>query len=374
MEFRLSRPASLFLDFVRMAAAQAVVLGHSLSYFWRDDIASPQNAAVAIFFVLSGIVVPYSTFNKAEKDPRYGFLSYFVDRFSRIYVGLVPGLLFVVAIDFLHRSAFGNAFGYRHSSDLRTFLGNLLMLQDYPFQTAATRILSQWLSMSPTWFPTITSYGSARPLWTVAIEWWIYLLFGWLALGRPIRVQRPVIYWLGLLFFLAVPWFNWVFDGRGNGLTMTWGVGLVILTFLTRVPTAGFIQDAVAVAVFFALAALARVLYHKDAYDPLFVGLFAVALYFALCSLQARADVRVAEPVRRGIEFGANYSYTLYLIHNSILYFLLNWKGTGLANAAMGFVISNLVAIVMYQAFEKHHRALGRRLKNALGIPTGATA
>jgi peptidoglycan/LPS O-acetylase OafA/YrhL len=182
------------------------------------------------------------------------------------------------------------------------------------------------------------------------------------------------MYWLGLLFFLAVPWFNWVFDGRGNGLTMTWGLGLVILALLARVPTAWFREDAGAVAIFFGLAALARVLYHKDAYDPLFVGLFAVALYFALCGLQSRESVRVAEPLRRGIEFGANYSYTLYLIHHSILYFLLNWKGTGLANAATGFVISNLVAIVMYQVFERHHRALGKRLKNAMGIPTSAVA
>lgn len=369
-DFRLSKPSSLLLDLVRASAAQAVVIGHGISSFEVAQLPFLQNSAVAVFFVMSGIVIPYSTFTKVDKDPSFSFSSYFVDRFSRIYMGLAPCLLLIVAIDTLNKSLFGSAYYYTRSNsyDVRTFLGNLLMLQDHPFQTVPTRILSQWLSLSPTWFPPITSFGSARQLWTVAIEWWIYLLFGWLALGGPIRLKRPVVYWTGLLFFLAVPWFNWVFGGRGNGLTLMWGMGLVILALLSQAPRSWFRGDALVLAAFFLLASLARVLYTQEAYDVLFVALFSLSLYFVLTDLQQRPALSVPKAVIAFITFTSNFSYTLYLVHCTVLYFLVNWLGLGTRNFVIGFVVSNVLSMALYEMFEKHHRTVASKLKAALGI------
>ena len=369
-DFRLSKPSSLLLDLVRATAAQAVVIGHGISSFEVAQIPFVQNSAVAVFFVISGIVIPYSTFTKTDRDPGFSFSAYFVDRFSRIYMGLAPCLVFVAALDTLNKNLFGDAYYYTRSNsyDLRTFLGNLLMLQDHPFQTVPTKILSQWLSVSPAWFPPITSFGSARQLWTVAIEWWIYLLFGWLALGGPIRLKRPVVYWTGVLFFLAVPWFNWVFGGRGSGLTLMWGLGLVILALLSQAPRNWFEGDALFLAGFFFLASLARLLYTQEAYDVLFVTLFALSLYFVLNDLQRRPEMTIPKGVSTVITFTSNFSYTLYLVHGTVLYFLVNWLGTGVRNFALGFVFSNLFSVVLYEAFEKHHRAVAKRLKTAMGI------
>jgi peptidoglycan/LPS O-acetylase OafA/YrhL len=374
LDFRLSKPSSLLLDLVRGTAAQAVVVGHALSFFGVAQIPYLQNSAVAVFFLLSGIVIPYSTFRKVEGDPHYSFSSYLVDRFSRIYMGLVPALVFVAALDFLNRSLFGAAYRYGAAYDVRTFIGNLLMLQDHPFQVAAIRVVADRLSLPLSWIATVTSFGSARPFWTIAVEWWIYLLFGWVALGGPVRRKHPVLFWVLLLFFLAVPGFNWVLDGRGNGLTMTWGMGLVILGLLSRLPQGWFKSDAALLAGFFVTSALARVLRTREAYDPLFVGLLAVSLYFALSDLQGREGTRLPKGIQTAIVFNASFSYTLYLVHYSVLDFLVNWRGPGMTNVVLGFVLSNLLAFAMYEAFEKHYRALGRQLKRAMGISAPGTA
>lgn len=368
LDFRLSKPSSLLLDLVRGTAAQAVVLGHALSFFSVAQIPYLQNSAVAVFFLLSGIVIPYSTFRKVDEDPHYSLSSYLVDRFSRIYMGLVPALLFVAALDFLNRSLFGAAYRYGAAYDLRTFIGNLFMLQDHPLQVAAIRVVADRLGLPLTWINPVTSFGSARPFWTIGVEWWIYLLFGWIALGSPIRKQRPVLFWVVLLAFLAVPGFNWVLDSRGNGLAMTWGMGLVILSLLSRLPQGGLKSDAVLLALFFLAAALARVLRTREAYDPLYVGLLAVSLYFALSHLQGREGTRLPRGIETAIVFNASFSYTLYLVHYSVLDFLVSWRGPGMANVVLGFVLSNLLAFAMYEAFEKHYRTLGRRLKQAMGI------
>ena len=210
------------------------MVGHGLSFFAVAQVPYLQNSAVAVFFVLSGIVVPYGTFHKLEKDPRYSFFSYFVDRFSRIYMGLLPALVFVAGLDFLNRGLFGSAYRYSRACDLRTFVGNLFMLQDYLFQSVTIRVVADRLSVPLSWIDPVTSFGSARPLWTVAVEWWIYLLFGWVVLGATIRRTRPIFYWTFLLFFLVVPGSNWVLDGRGKGLTMMGAMGLLILALLAR--------------------------------------------------------------------------------------------------------------------------------------------
>ena len=350
------------------------MVGHGLSFFAVAQVPYLQNSAVAVFFVLSGIVVPYGTFHKLEKDPRYSFFSYFVDRFSRIYMGLLPALVFVAGLDFLNRGLFGSAYRYSRACDLRTFVGNLFMLQDYLFQSVTIRVVADRLSVPLSWIDPVTSFGSARPLWTVAVEWWIYLLFGWVVLGATIRRTRPIFYWTFLLFFLVVPGSNWVLDGRGKGLTMMWAMGLLILALLARLSRDWFRADAVFLAGFFLIAALARVLSTQDAYDVLFVGLFAISLYFALCDLRGREGRRIPKGVEAAIVFNSSFSYTLYLIHYSVLDFLVNWRGPGLANVLFGFVLSNLLSIAMYEVFEKHYRALGSGLKRALGLSARVTA
>lgn len=52
-------------------------------------------------------------------------------------------------------------YGYLNFFNTRTFIGNLLMLQNFPKFDLS-----------------ITTFGSGRPLRTLSIEWWLYMSFG----------------------------------------------------------------------------------------------------------------------------------------------------------------------------------------------------
>ena len=100
-KFQLS--SSFLLHLIRGGAAQAVLVGHGLAIFGIKSMPYLQNSAVVVFFILSGFVIPYSSFIKARKYPSYSFSSYFIDRFSRIYMGFVPALFFVLGLELFSR-------------------------------------------------------------------------------------------------------------------------------------------------------------------------------------------------------------------------------------------------------------------------------
>ena len=104
--------------------------------------------AVVVFFVLSGYLVG----GQAVIDARAGSFSlqrYSIARISRLYVVLLPALALTAALDYW----FGT---WRASNGLGPLVINLLFLQSI---------------FGPT-------YGSNMPLWSLAVEWWFYVLFG----------------------------------------------------------------------------------------------------------------------------------------------------------------------------------------------------
>jgi peptidoglycan/LPS O-acetylase OafA/YrhL len=323
-----------------------------------------QNTGVVVFFVLSGIVIPYSTSSKIAKSSSYSFSSYFIDRFSRIYTGFVPALFFVIAVDILRGFIFGNP--YISAFNIQTFFGNLLMLQDFPFQNYPIDFFTHRFSGLFNWIIPITSFGSARPLWVVAIMWWIYLLFGWIVLGKVHREKHPVIYCFILAFLLIVPSYN-VTNGRGNGLSMMWFMGLLIYIMLSRFWVNLSNRYLCILAGVFLFAGLHRLYLTRDAYDVLYVGLLALALYFALCFLQRR-EIAIPKFVSSIIVFNAGFSYTLYLVHYTLLDIFVSWRGPGVSNLLIGFVLSNIAAIGMYSIFERNDKAVRHWLKKFLKI------
>jgi peptidoglycan/LPS O-acetylase OafA/YrhL len=63
--------------------------------------------------------------------------------------------------------------------------------------------------------------------------------------------------------------------------------------------------------------------------------------------------------------FGASYSYSLYLVHNTVLVIVFErthrWPKA--AAIVFGVVMAHLVALLVYHSFEKHHRAVGTYLR-----------
>lgn len=157
----INQETSISLDFIRGIAAQLVLIGHLWSFLELNVSIIPlpliQNFGVLVFFIISGFLITQVTLIKGLD---YGFKNFFIDRFSRIYYTYLPALFFILLLDFVGKQFYEYPYFYNFS--IRNFLGNLLMLQSYPFIGSIG----------------IESFGTARPFWTVAIEWWTYIFFG----------------------------------------------------------------------------------------------------------------------------------------------------------------------------------------------------
>ena len=145
------------LEALRGLAAMYVVVHHTLPsryYIEGWNIATINRfgqEAVLLFFILSGFVIRYAF----AKHPGQSFRDYFRRRFLRIYVPLAA----VLALGYLARSYDAGQWIDPRPTQL---LGNLAMLQDYA-------------DVKPN-VPVGTYLGN-DPLWSLAYEWWFYMLF-----------------------------------------------------------------------------------------------------------------------------------------------------------------------------------------------------
>ena len=98
----VTNDASIHLNILRVVAAELVVFGH-LFWWWYGGhpLIAVASFGVVLFFALSGLLISNSVFSKSASR-HYAFREYFIDRFARIYSGLIPALLLVVIIDGLH--------------------------------------------------------------------------------------------------------------------------------------------------------------------------------------------------------------------------------------------------------------------------------
>ncbi len=142
------------LESVRGLAAIYMLLHHyvhcnvQLAFFQKFFVFG--QAAVMVFFILSGFVICYSM---AGRGANLTVRDYLVRRFRRIYPPFVIVLLIEVVVQWIAPYQW-------EAFDWRNFVGNLLMLQDkqHPFA----------------WF---SPFFSNSPLWSLSYEWWFYMLF-----------------------------------------------------------------------------------------------------------------------------------------------------------------------------------------------------
>jgi peptidoglycan/LPS O-acetylase OafA/YrhL len=142
-------------------------------------------AAVIYFFVLSGYLVGGSVL-KSVRDGRWSWREYALSRLSRLYVVLIPALVLTALLDWIGRSNGVTGWAYLNPTEemgfavaqldtWRNFFGTLFFLQHIRTEL----------------------YGSNTPLWSLACEFWYYLVFpvlaltlirrrGWLAAGLSV--------------------------------------------------------------------------------------------------------------------------------------------------------------------------------------------
>jgi peptidoglycan/LPS O-acetylase OafA/YrhL len=339
-EYHLKEGSSVILDLIRGLSAQAVVFGHAMSFFgvftFLHEPHFPwiQHIAVLIFFLLSGFLVTYATAKKTSIGSDYNFAHYFADRFSRIYTAFIPAIFFVLIVDIISNQIDPTVYSHADSFNLKSFLTNLCMFQDFN---------------ASNYFPlkNITSFGSANSFWSLAIEWWLYMFFGFVVLvilkKRSISISNSLI----LLFFSIFPLINAI-GGRGNGLTLFWFFGVLIYVLLT-IDLLSKISRTVKIIAIIVIVGVGftRICLSMEVYDAVFAFLMAVALWLIVDVFK---DVQFPERLSKWIKFNASYSYTLYLLHYSILDFMYAHFRTSTNPYLLfvvGFIVSNVLSILI---------------------------
>ena len=390
----ISQESSVFLNLIRLVACELVVIGHFLTRYQPATAEASLRlgrtlggTAVLLFFALSGLLISYSLRNKLD-NPEYRFRNYFVDRFSRIYSGLLPAMLFgtiiVVIIYVTNYSYFMQLCSMQSTPSLFTFGMTLGMLERFPVNFFNSLLSVFGLSFP---FPDVTPYGFNGILWVLVIEWWLYMVFGWIVIGslRLIRKQKSgksyqIIFLAvaALLSLLLIAMYQ-----QNSSFIIVWFVGVLMMLAISSktLNTKLSSNPRPTLLVILFILSLASAVYEMyvtfawtDQYYGLNLGiLLSACVFLGVLLLNEGGFKRVSKLILNKnivswITIGAGYSYTLYLTHYPIIIFLngLNLTGNRFLMMLPILLITNLTAFALAHFTEKKHKELARTIKKWL--------
>lgn len=319
---------SAHLDLLRGLDAVMVVIVHFLDMFYKLSFDNPSLIAkaamflvvqgissVITFFVLSGYLISMSIFDPLRKGT-FNWKSYLVNRFSRLYVVLIPALCLGAFWDILGARLYGANSVYNGVSlgsicvppsvvkhiTWENFIGQLFFLQDIRCHT----------------------FGSNGVLWSLSCEFWYYIIFPCLLLafykGRQASLKKRILLCLtglaGIAFIGPLMTFRFLLWLMGTALIF------VPLSKLVR-HSKGLRVTALVLGIICFIWRLTLTPTFPDNKDR-FLLEFLLGLSCMLCMFFVLHD---KEPLKKnvyekGSEFLAAFSYSLYLVHMPFLFFL----------------------------------------------------
>lgn len=346
---------------MRWMSSALVMVGHAYSIIFHaydgvawsrsiggllEHLAMMRHGAVIIFFVMSGYLVGGNILSHIDK---FEFKRYFINRFSRIYIVLLPALALTIALDLTAYIVAPNNEVYTTIA-LTSSLGIAKSIFD---QYDLNSVLATFLSLESI---IGTPMGSNWALWSLGIEWFFYFLFpAAIFLGIKINifgryssiisvaVAAGVLYGIGLQW-IAVYWIIWSAGAYSSQIRMSGR--------LTR-----FIPW-IAVAIAFCALLGSHDIPRRFA-DPL------VGIGFALFLTSPRAlNLRLHRSLDKKL---TGFSYSLYVTHEPVLVFtafllvqfgamnlqgfVLSW--TGLACFLTASLAALTVGYIFGQIFER---------------------
>lgn len=312
---------SLWLDFLRAAAALTVLFGHMAHIrFTRGDyyilreinIASD---AVILFFVLSGVVIAYAAGRDGSLD-RFAF-----NRLTRLWSVILPAIVLTVVFD---------AIGTR--ANLAAYPS------DYYYPMPVADMFMRGLTFTTEWQGQWqrVRLGTNGPLWSLSYEVAFYMLFGVAVFLRgALRVVLLALLTLlvGIPILALLPaWLLGVFvwqnarqtEGQPANPARDWARAVLSLAALVAFKVYGLpelLSEITAAA--FAPASHKAVLVYSD--EVLWNSVIAIAVALHLAGVKNIADARA--PRRPGrtahsIRFVAGASFSIYVVHYPTLHLL----------------------------------------------------
>jgi peptidoglycan/LPS O-acetylase OafA/YrhL len=365
---------SVALDAIRGLAALLVLFDHCHNLFFLDygsalrvsahphltyvlyALSSAGAEAVVIFFVLSGYLISGSVFRALDQG-RWSWKDYLTHRFVRLWLVLLPALVLCAAWDSGRLSLTGGtgSFLARMAAaglTWKLFFGNVFFLQ-----AAHT-----------------TTFGSDRALWSLAAEFWYYMLFplGLLAIRRGTPVKARVLCGVGFLLAAGVA-------GRGiMGLFPVWLCGTALA--LVKPPKLGRAVRWVALALYAPCVFRLAMTPWPWRYFKMDYVLGAITAVFLWVLLSAAGRVDEKAFVVRASRSVAGSSYSLYLVHYPLLMFFAavltagrKWAPTPryLAMGAGFCVLAVLYSYGVAACTEWHNDRVREWVEARLGPRTG---
>ena len=315
---------SQFINAARWIAALAVLLGHAGVFINISDImvaphdpgvyvwwflAKFWHQAVVVFFVISGFLVGGRVLRGLRRPDRF-LGDYMIDRFSRIYIVMVPVLALGFTIDSLGRSIFPNSGVY----DASHF--------DGVFDPA--NMLTALLQQQHIW---AAPAGTNSALWSLACETWYYVTFPLLLLplsraySKNARLMAFVCGFTAVLV-LSIPNSYFAF---GYGI---WALGAFVAVARRPLVSSKWLSLLVFIATATVIRLAARgsfVEAHPFIYklaDAATAATFANVLLTLRFSAEAGFSF-CRWPIHQRL---SDFSYSLYASHMPIAFFF--WAGT----------------------------------------------
>lgn len=367
---------SVHLDSMRALAALTVFMLHGKGLFVGPllrangaggaaasnlrELTNPAHQAVIVFFVLSGFFVGGGVL-RTWKTRVWTWKVYAIQRLTRLWIVLIPALIFTLLLDTIGLHFFGldGAYGRPHwesfinpaivnTLNARTFFGCVFFLQTI----------------------LVEPVGSNGALWTLAYEFWFYVAFP-LVLGTfssrfswPVRMLNAALL-IGAGFFVG-----W----KISEYFLLWLLGAALQVTPKRLPTRVVRPSVLAgvmllLGVSLALMSLQWNLFLADLIEAFTCALLCYAILHE--TGDARQDSAYVSASRRL----SDMSYTLYLTHLPILTFicaLLVFHGFRRGHDVKHIVIYALVSIatfalsyLSYLCFERHSDSVRRSLMSA---------
>ncbi len=344
---RISTSFSVVLNLVRFLCSQGVVIGHLIIFFGIKNrfFETLPSFCVLMFFVLSGFLISHSLVQNVFRNDKYSFGSFVKDRFFRIYPPFIAALVLVFILDLVGFHITGQFYS------LKIYIGNFFInaaqLQEYPL---ATYINEHYMLE----FFRFHYFGTDLPLWTISIEWWLYLFYGFF-FYLLIKKQKWNVVNLIILLLFAISPVYYVFVGSRmeKGLTLYWFLG-VIITMQTQKkgesnPLIFYLN---LLLLFVGMTGFIWFGYSSS------ILLFFFALFFL--ARTSSSHVTVNSVVKKITDGLAGYSYSLYLIHYSIIYFMMSvfHFETSISNFVFVFLIVNIIAFLFAEIFETKAKKL----------------
>ena len=370
----------VWLDLIRGLSAILVCAGHLRAVMFADYALLPKSSliekafyfftglgheAVMVFFVLSGFFVGGSVLSRKDN---FKFDDYLLARLSRLWVVLIPAMLFTAIMDQVmggilpdlltgeHLSILssGPAPNGGYSASIANFFANLFFLQ-----TLYTPV-----------------FGTNGPLWSLANEFWYYMLFPLLmiATGLVKRSLWPKLVSAVLFLFIAIIVASKLLSGF-----LVWMLGVGVYEIYRRkkgcfsnwfVLFSGILFGA---SLLDSKAGIIHPLLHVS--GDLFV---AICFSLFLISLKEKSISGIwKERLAGGAKWLSEISYTLYLFDFPVFMLLytvyyadgqltLNWVSGSVYNAL--FALSVAASFLMWWLFERNTPLVRQHMRKLLGL------